>query len=65
MIEVAFNENCLDTEENAESCYKLLDDIKILRFNDYIIIQTIRHNKDKYLTNNFTEEDLDFILDSI
>jgi hypothetical protein len=62
MIDVAFNENCLDADENRFTCLRMMKDSKYLLTNSFDVIETFRVNKGKYINSTFEESQYDRII---
>ena len=63
MLDLAFNENCMDKKENYRVCVVLLQDIKILMLNKYSILETINKNTAKYFDEHFTQVEYDALVE--
>ena len=53
LLDLAFNENCMDIEENHGICVMMLEDIKLLILNNYNVVKTLDKNRTKYMRPNF------------
>lgn len=55
MLDLAFNENCMDVEVNHRICLTMLEDVKLLVNHGYNVVGTLSKNAVKYLTATFTK----------
>lgn len=55
LLDLAFNENCMDIGVNHRICVTMLEDIKLLILNKYNVLPTLQKNMLKYITITFTK----------
>lgn len=54
LLDVAFNENCMQYEERYDFCVEMLTDTKFLMNNGYEVVDTLTSNREKYIDKTIT-----------
>ena len=54
LLDVGFNENCMNEQKRYEECSRLLLHSKFLRMNGFEVYETLKANKRFYISPNFS-----------
>ena len=65
ILQVLFNDNCMNNKELILTCKMLWDDILVLDYYGYDINRIIKKNKTKYVDELFTEEEFTRVFDLV
>ena len=65
ILQVLFNDNCMNNKDLIETCKMLWDDLLVLDYYGYNINLIVNKNKEKYIDELFTEEEFTRIFDLV
>ena len=65
ILQVLFNDNCMNNKDLIETCKTLWDDILVLDYYGYNINLIVQKNKDKYIDELFTKQEFDRIFELV